>query len=338
MYGLHVAGIFRREVTAVSLSESGLTSSEVATADRELRAFVSYWAYAALSDSGMLREVEGNLRRRLRRSSGNPDLLDAVIETLIDARVLTQYDDMLIFESPPEKPTITLGWLQRALLAIKEEFSKLPEILRRGSASRPALIALLALYDNPIARLEASLSIHGFGLEKMSGTILVPWSGMGILAAELREKTKLKVVTAAPANLARIVRLVLRTMRIYEGASLSVVNASLEEAGLEALRSGEVGEGADAGLLANALQWARDPRLVIRSTIAGLKSKAPLFILQTIRSPRTHPATIVGSVLGASVPPTRDELEEMLSETGLSWRYVGATRDCVAIVATMGGM
>ena len=338
MYGLYIAGTFRGGSAADSLSEAGLTTSEIAAAEREFRRFVSYWVYAALSDSGMLREIEGNLRRRLRRSFRSPAFVDSVIDLLLDEKVLTEYDNMLIFESAPERPTVTLDWLRRVLLAIKDEFSKLPEVLRSGAVSRYPLAALLALYDNPIGRLEAAYAIHGFELTGLSGTLLVPWSGMGILAAELRKKTDLRVVAAAPADLARVVRLILRTMRIYEGASLGVVTASPEEAGLQALKSGGVGEGADAALLVNALQWARDPKVVIRSTIAGLKSRAPIFILQTVRSSRTHPATVVGCLLGASVPPTRAELEEMLSEAGLSWRYVGSTKECVAIVASMGGM
>jgi len=337
LFALYTQGLFGRGTYSSALRRAGLDGGELKAASKELRSYVVYWVYAALSDSGLLREIEGNYRRRIRRSVRNPDLLDAILDLLLDANVLRSYQEILSFEAEPDRPTMSTRWLKRALIGLDDRFERLAEDVRSGVGPPQDPAHTLAMYDNPLTLLETGLAVEGFGLGAGAGTLLLPWSGLGEYVFSLRSLLgDVRVMAAAPPGLERVVRLALRTRGIYEGETLAIFSARPEVAGLECLKQAEGTGPPEVALLLNAIQWSLSPEAAVRSAVTGVRSGGRVYILQTLRSRESLPMVILGRLLGGNLLPTWEELERSLRGAGVRWRVVSRTGSAVALEVTTG--
>ncbi len=336
MFALYTQGLFGRGTYSSALRRVGLDKGEVRAASRELRSYVVYWVYAALSDSGLLKEIEGNYRRRIRRSVRSPALLDAILDLLLDADVLRSYQEIFSFEAEPDKPTLSIRWLKRALAGLEDRFGQLVEEVRLGVRPPQDPAHTLVMYDNPITLLEVELAVEGFGLGAGIGALLLPWSGLGEYVFSLRSVVgDVMIMAAAPPGLERVVRLVLRTRGVYEGSKITIFSARPEVAGLECLKQVEVtGTPPEAALLLNAIQWSSSPEAAVRSAVTGVRSGGRVYILQTLRSRESLPMVILGRLLGGNLLPTWEELERSLRGAGVRWRVVSRTSSAVALEVT----
>ncbi len=338
MFALYTQGLFGRGTYSSALRHAGLDKREVRAASRELRSYVVYWIYAALSDSGLLKEIEGSYRRRIRRSVRNPALLDAILDLLLDADVLRSYEDIFSFEAEPDRPTLSIWWLKRALTGLEDRFSQLAEDVRSGMKPSQDPAHTLAMYDNPLTLLETGLAVEGFGLGADIGALLLPWSGLGEYVFSLRSILgDVRIMAAAPPGLERVVRLALRTRGVYEGGTITVFSAGPEVAGLECLKQVEgTGTPPEAALLLNAIQWSSSPEAAVRSAVTGVRSGGRVYILQTLRSSESLPMVILGRLLGGNLLPTWEELERSLRGAGVGWRVISRTGSAVALEVTTG--
>ncbi len=337
MYALYTRGLFGRGTYSSALRRAGLSQADLRRAAEELRDYVVYWTYAAISDSGLLKEIEGNFRRRIRRSVRDPELMDSILDLLTDAGVLRSYHEILSFEAEPERISPTVPWLARALTLVEERFDSLAEVVRAGKRFPLDPAHVLAMYDNPLTALEVGLAVEGFRLEGRVDSLLLPWSGLGEYVWSLRSALPgVRMMAAAPPGLERLVRLALRTRGVYEGSSLRLFSAEPDRAGLECIRAQEVGESPAAALLLDAVQWANAPLTTVRSAVAGVRSGGRVFILQTLRSRESLPMVILGKLLGANLPPSWEELERALERARLRWRSVSRTGSAAAIEVATG--
>jgi len=284
--------------------------------------------------------MEGVSLSRLREVSASPDLMESIVEGMARGGYLRISGGRInrLFELVP--PPETTEWVDKIVRSLRPAFEQLPDLLISGVRPRvnrtTRRLAILAMYDNPIARFQSAVALLGLGITNaplirrwadvglIPATVLLPWSGLGVIASDALRLIGAKIVAGVPPGDLRLARLVVSTMRPPEIKRLRFVESELGAFG-EAIRSASrIVEGqADAALMIDIAQWTEENlETLLRSLDGILAEEAPVFLLQSVWEGDSRVIGILYALLGGRLPPRMEELQASLRLAGYSVRVL----------------
>ncbi|MDK2463157.1 MAG: hypothetical protein QI223_00045 [Candidatus Korarchaeota archaeon] len=331
---------------------AGIEPTELAVGHDSLVKSLGYECYRALYASGLARRMEGVSLSKLKEVSAYPELMEAVVEAMARGGYVRlaggRVSRFLDLTPPPE----TVPWVDRIMRSLRSAFEALPDLLISGAQPRldreTRRLATLAMYDNPVARFQSALALLGMGMTDaqlirrwadvglIPATVLLPWSGIGMVAVDALRLIGAKIVAGVPPGDLRAARLVVSTLKAPETGRLRLVESDLESFGQKVRSSPGLVEGqADAAVLIDAVQWAGAGFEALLKSLDGvLAEEAPLFLLQALREGDSQVIGIPYALLGGSLPPTRGELEYALKLSGYRSRELIKGRGVVLLRAS----